>query len=254
MNPDKAFRQNLGFSRQDDAKKFLAAKDVVPKLDFAYLADLNSRLEEIVRRLDAAVSEECRVKNIDAFIREQIEAPFIYLRDHEVLARMNNQGRRPEKVYFNWLRGNVFTEYFSPVLAQIFEVDVAAIERIGDDSLVDPQFFLRTGKADLEIKLSGKSVRIEVQAGFQGKNDIKRHKIEEARRVFGESGLETFVFHLDLFNGKAAMISLNEINDEDQFWEARSEFEGQVVFRVSDSAFTWRLSEGPPTLRAMIER
>ena len=43
------YRKELGFTNQGDVKKFFAAKDIAPTVDYAYIALLNGRLIDIVK-------------------------------------------------------------------------------------------------------------------------------------------------------------------------------------------------------------
>jgi|GEM_PF-5400980 hypothetical protein len=46
----KEYRQKLGFTNQQDVKKFFAGKDIVPTVDFNYIALFNDRLINIVKK------------------------------------------------------------------------------------------------------------------------------------------------------------------------------------------------------------
>ena len=50
-----------------------------------------------------------------------------------------------------------------------------------------------------------------MQSGFTGINDIKQHKVLEAKRVFRDDGTSTLAIHIDLYNGQVAFIKLDEI-------------------------------------------
>jgi hypothetical protein len=45
----KEYRQKLGFTNQQDVKKFFAGKDIIPTIDFNYIKLFNYRLVEITR-------------------------------------------------------------------------------------------------------------------------------------------------------------------------------------------------------------
>jgi hypothetical protein len=61
----KDYRKSLGFANQDDVRKFFAAKEITPAVDYAYIDLLNSRLVEIVKKLDSVVCNE--IKQNDLF-------------------------------------------------------------------------------------------------------------------------------------------------------------------------------------------
>ena len=242
----KEYRHKLGFGNQTDAKNFFGAKDLLPTVDFAYLDALNHRLYEIVDRINAVVAPNVRLDDESAFKTEHIDHPFEIMRTNEILPLLNNQGRRPEGVYFNWMRGYIVSNFFLKALGIVFEVDIADIDLIGDDDFRSAETFKRTPKADLSINLKGNGmVRIEMQAGFTGTNDIKQHKVLEAKKVFREEGIHTLAVHFDLYNGQVAFIKLDEVEDDSVQWITRSQMEGQMVFNIDQNSFVWKITESP---------
>src|SRR3989344_7525273 len=242
----KQYRQKLGFGNQADTKDFFGAKDIVPTVDLNYLKLLNKRLYEIVERINSVVSSETKLVDLSVFKKENIDRPFKIMQANDILPRLNNQGRRPEDVYFNWMRGFVISNFFLKALGLVFEVDTARISLIGDDDLKKVETFKRTPKADLEIRLNGKKrIRIEMQSGFTGTNDIKQHKALEAKRVFREDGVHSLAIHIDLYNGQIAFIKLDEIEDGDVNWITRQQMEGQTVFNIDQNNFVWKITEPP---------
>ena len=168
------------------------------------------------------------------------------MKGSNILPVLNNQGRRPEQVYFSWMRGFVISNYFLKALGIIFEVDTTNIDLIGDDDLRHVETFIRTPKADLEIRLAGKEkIRIEMQSEFTGTNDIKQHKVLEAKRVFNDSGIGTMAIHLDLYNGQVAFIRLDQIENDNVDWITRTQMEGQLVFTINQNYFVWKITERP---------
>lgn len=243
----KEYREKLGFTNQNGIKAFFAAKDITPTVDYGYIDLLNTRLEEIVKKINQLVDKSIKIENSERFCDENIKRVFNKLKSHNILPRLNNQGRRPEEVYFSWMRGFVISAYFLNALQQIFEVDIKDITLIGDDDLENIEFFKRTPKADLQVNLkNGEKIRIEVQSGFQGINDIKQHKVLEARRIKREAGASSMVIHFDLFNGQVAFVKIDEINDDNINWITRQQMEGQTVFNIDQNYFVWKLMEKPP--------
>jgi hypothetical protein len=49
----KAYRKELGFTNQGDVKKFFAGKDITPTVDYNYIQLLNSRLVEIIKKMNS---------------------------------------------------------------------------------------------------------------------------------------------------------------------------------------------------------
>ena len=245
----KEYRKELGFTNQGDVKKFFAGKDITSTVDYNYIELLNTRLVEIIKKINSLVSSNIKISNIDKFCTDTVELVFNKLRDNNIIQRLNNQGRRPEQVYFSWMRGYIIANYFLQALSQIFEVSLEDISLIGDDDLVNIESFKRTPTADLEIALNnGNKLRIEVQSGFVGVNDIKQHKVLEAKRIFESESISSLAIHFDLFNGQVAFIKLDEIEDDSVNWITRQQMEGQTVFNIDQNYFSWKLTETPPSL------
>ena len=245
----KEYRKELGFTNQNDVKKFFAGKDITPVVDYNYIKLLNDRLVEIIKKINLLVSSDIKISNIDKFCTDNVELVFNKLRDNNIIQRLNNQGRRPEQVYFSWMRGYIVSNYFLKALSKIFDVSFEDISFIGDDDLLNIESFKRTPTADLEIALNdGNKLRIEVQSGFVGVNDIKQHKVLEAKRIFESESISSLAIHFDLFNGQVAFIKLDEIEDDSINWITRQQMEGQTVFNIDQNYFSWKLTEIPPSL------
>lgn len=249
----REYRRKLGFPNQNDAKNFFGAKDISPTVDFSYVELLNKRLYELVQRIDGVISDSIKAKSLKEFKREYIEHPFKIMKANKIFPLLNNQGRRPEQVYFSWMRGFVISNFFLGALGLIFDVDAKKIALIGDDDLKNVDTFKRTPKADLEIKLNGMGkIRIEIQSGFTGINDIKQHKVLEAKRVFQDLKIPTLAIHFDLYNGQAAFLKLNTIRDDSVNWITRQQMEGQTVFNIDQNHFVWKLTEPPKKYSELI--
>ncbi|CAB5494733.1 hypothetical protein THERMOT_165 [Bathymodiolus thermophilus thioautotrophic gill symbiont] len=245
----KKYRLELGFSNQGDAKFFLAAKDIKPSIDYAYIAFLNKRLIEILENLNKILVDDLKNNNLNLFSKEHIVRPYKILKKNDMILKLNNQGRRPEQVLFSWLRGFALVELFKPIFAKLFEIDANLMTNIGDDDLKNIDTFKRTPTADLQIQKNGEVINIEVQAGFQGVNDIKEHKVREAKKVFQNENIKTVCIHIDVFNGQVAFIRLDSIKDNDVNFVTRQQMEGQSVFSIDQSYFKWRLLDALPSLK-----
>jgi hypothetical protein len=242
----RQYRQKLGFSNQADVKNFFGAKDITPTVDFNYIDLLNKRLYEIVDRLNKVVVDEIKIDNLNSFKKQNIVRVFGVMKKGNILPKLNNQRRRPEQVYFSWVQGYIISNYFSRAISIIFGVPVSAISSIGDDDLRNIKTFKRTAKADLEITLNKKEkVIIEIQSGFTGTNDIKQHKVIEAKKVFNDFRKHTLAVHFDLYNGQVAIIKLDEIEDDSVNWITRQQMEGQTVFNIDQNHFVWKITEPP---------
>ncbi|KKR09447.1 MAG: hypothetical protein UT37_C0020G0002 [Parcubacteria group bacterium GW2011_GWA2_39_18] len=242
----RQYRQKLGFANQIDIKNFFGAKDIIPSVNYNYIKLLNQRLYNIVDKINSVVASEIKINNLAAFKKSYIDRTFEIMKRSDILPILNNQGRRPEQVYFSWMRGYVISNYFLKALGLIFGVDTSKIDLIGDDDLSSVETFKRTPKADLEIRLNGKEkIRIEMQSGFTGINDIKQHKVLEAKRVFQNKKIHTLGIHIDLYNGQAAFIKLDDIEDNSVNWITRQQMEGQTVFNIDQNYFVWKIIENP---------
>jgi len=248
----KEYRLKLGFTNQQNVKKFFGAKDITPTVDFNYIALLNNRLAKIIKKINDIVTPEIQIHNLELFIDENITKVFIKLKSHHIIEKLNNQGRRPEEVYFSWMRGYIISTYFLKALQIIFNTDLSNIKIIGDDDLVNIDSFKRTPTADLEISFSNfEKIRIEMQSGFQGVNDIKQHKVLEAKKIVNEKNIPTIAIHFDLFNGQVAFVRLDTIKDNDINWITRQQMEGQTVFNIDANYFVWKLTDKPPKINEL---
>lgn len=248
----KEYREKLGFTNQNGIKAFFGAKDIVSEVDYKYLESLNGRLIQIVQKINLLVADEIKVDNFDLFCHENITTVFEKLKYNNIIVKLNNQGRRPEEVYFSWMRGFVISSYFLKALSQIFDVDIENIDLIGDDDFSNIETFKRTPKADLQINLqNGEKIRIEVQSGFQGINDIKQHKVIEAKKIKRDENIASLVIHFDLFNGQVAFVKIDEIDEDNVNWITRQQMEGQTVFNIDQNYFAWKLTEEPPKFISM---
>jgi hypothetical protein len=245
----KEYRLKLGFNNQNGVKNFFGAKDITPTVDYDYIKLLNSRLVDIVKKMNLVVNDEIRLQDLDLFIEKNIFQVFTKLKYYSIINKLNNQGRRPEEVYFSWMRGFVISSYFLKPISLIFGVDEESISLVGDDDFNSVETFKRTPKADLEIVLENKKkVRVEVQSGFQGINDIKQHKVLEAKKINREIGFLSVVIHFDLFNGQVAFVQIDNISDEDINWITRQQMEGQTVFNIDQNYFIWKLTDPLPQI------
>lgn len=244
----KEYREKLGFTNQSDLKKFFGAKDLVPTIDYEYIDGLNKRFFHIIDKINSIITSELRIKSVTNFWQQNVIAVYEKLKQNDTLLRLNNQGRRREEVYFSWMRGFVISAYFTKAIAQIFDISVDKIAVIGDDDLQNIETFKRTPKADLELQLKNQILRIEVQSGFQGINDIKQHKVLEAKRIKKEKNIASMLIHFDLFNGQVAFVKIDEIEDSNVNWITRQQMEGQTVFNIDQNYFLWKLIEKPPTI------
>lgn len=245
----KRYREELGFKNQNDAKSYLAGKDVIPDVDLGYIESLNNRIVDVIAAVDKILRNQHQEKIvISDFCQEHIFAPFKTIQHANLLPRLNNQGRRPEEVLFSWLRGYAVCEYFMPSFAKLFGIPRQSIRNIGDDDLRSIETFRRSPKADLQFKRNGSTIRLEIQSGFQGVNDIKEHKVREARRIHESERILTVCVHIDLFNGQVAFVRLDQIQNDDVNFVTRQQMEGQSVFSIDQNFFKWRLLDSMPPI------
>lgn len=237
----KEYRNQIGFTSQETAKEFLAGKDVEPQIDFGYIELLNERISCVIRNLNDVITNEAKRRDLDIFLEKHLVAPYSKLKNNNIISRLNNQGRRSEEVLFSWLRGYVASEFFCLAISKIFEIKLESILHIGEDDLNNIEIFKRGPRADLEIQRGSQKIRLEVQSGFQGVNDIKEHKIIEAHRVYAEGKTITVAIHFDFFNGQAAFVQLDRVPLENNpHFVQRAQMEGQRVLQIDARYFKWR--------------
>jgi len=242
------YRRCIGFTNQQTTKDYLSAKDIIADVDYKYVDQLIARVRDMYAHFNSAIHESVRERDFAEFAKHAIHIPFERIKSEDLIKTLNNQGRRPEQVLFNWLRGYAATEFMRPAIAHVFQVDPLSIESIGDDDFTSRETFRRTPRADLKVRVGKKTLRLEVQAGFQGINDVKQHKWLEATKVLTYSGDHTVCIHCDFYNGHVAFIPLSKIPENDMHWITRQQMEGQTVYNIDQNRFAWGLMNRPPRL------
>ncbi|RVY52246.1 restriction endonuclease [Helicobacter pylori] len=241
-NDFKGYRNLLGFNSQNAFKEFLGAKDIQPCVDFNYLNALKKRLIEIFSAINSIYCFKYNRYELECFFKNSIERVFSKIVDTHIIYKLNNQGRRPEEVCFSWMRGFLVAEFFKDFIACLFNTQKETIKFFGGDNFENTESFKRSPKADF---LLDNHLLLEVQSGFQGINDIKEHKVLEAKRRLITDKIPTIVVHFDLFNGQVACVEISKIKDNDLNWITRQQMEGQSVFNISQNFFDYKITEIP---------
>lgn len=236
------YRKLIGFTNQEIFKQFLKGKDINPTIDFNYISALNNRLVEIFTKFNDAYYFRYDAHELKLFFDNMLFGVYEIMKANNIIQVLNNQGRRREEVYFSWMRGYLAGEFFKRFIATIWNVSEDQISKIGDDDFSSLESFNRSGKPDLEIL---GLCRLEIQSGFQGINDIKQHKVLDAKARFRQDNIETYAMHFDLFNGQVACVNLSRIEDNDINWITRPQMEGQIVLNINQGFFLWRITEKP---------
>lgn len=243
----KEYRKELGFSNKTTLQTYFKAKDI-KQPNWPKIALCNDRLREIFTKLNNVVSDDIKLENIEEFCKK-IDFAFSIMKENGIIEKLNNQGREPDDVYYNWMRGYLVCEYFMPAIAKILEIKENSIRHIGKDDLTNIKTFTRSATADLEILVSAvKKIRLEIQAGYTGVNDIKQSKILEAKRIYDSEKTESYIVHFDLFNGLAAIINITNFHriPETSYHKA---FENTNVLSIKDEWFRWKLTENLNTFK-----
>ncbi len=240
----KEYRRKLGFTNQATLKKHFKATDII-SVNWDKIEKCNERLKEIFVEINGVVHPSIQWKSIK-LIHDEIDNAYSIMRKNNIFPRLNNFGRYPEDMYYNWMRGYVVCKYFTPALSAIFGVAEDSIKTVGHDSLTEIETFSQSPVADLELALDNKTVRLEIQSGYTGTNDIKEHKVREAKRAYRQEQVYSYVVHFDLFNGTMAIVDITNIDDNSIHWEIRTQMEGQRVFAIPDEAFRWFIPESVP--------
>lgn len=248
-NYERSFRASLGFKNQEKLTKYFKATDFVV-VNWDKIQQCNIRLKEICEKINVAISPDIQLQNIDEITAKITEA-FEIMRDNNIFLRLNNQGRNPDDVYYNWMRGYLICEMFIPAMAKIFKVPTSNISHTGQDDLTNLKTFARSATADLEIRTTtNKKIRLEMQAGYTGTNDIKRSKITEAINRKKNDNIDTYVVHIDIFNGKVAIIDIS--NADESKIHYHKAYENTDVLTINSNCFLWKLSDSLPSLDAII--
>ena len=237
------FCARLGCTNQKSAKTFLSAKDLRPSIDEAFLKKLTTRCAMIFKRLNAAVHPGISHDDIEGFIKTNIHYTASKLAEAGLLDKFNNHGRRSECMAYNWLRGFAVLMFFRPTISKIFGVRIEDITFGGKDHELNVTTFKKSPLADISIK---PGLKVEIQAGFQNKNDLKKHKITEALKQFNENSSRTILIHFDLFNGKAAVKDITNLGKKKLKYQARAAMEGKEVFELPPHFFNWDLTKAIP--------
>jgi hypothetical protein len=149
-------------------------------------------------------------------------------------------------VYYSWLRGYAIAEFLLPALRALFKVLPDQIENAGGDRLRNPDDFEQTAAADYIVRPDEKQTwRVEIQSGFTNLHDIKKHKFDEAQRVFSCEKEPSAVLHFDVLSGRVAIVALHTRGPSPSPWVVRRQFEGQQVAEIPESAFTWSVANEP---------
>ncbi len=251
LTAEQKFRKDMGFTSQGRIKQFYKATDFIC-INWDKIRQLNERLKDIFTRLHGVIHSSIRIDDLDAFC-SNIDTAFEIMRDNNIFPRLNNYGRLPEGVYYNWMRGYCVAQYFTKAIAILLDVEEKAIRQIGMDNLDDIETFSQSPMADVEVCIQdGTTIRFEVQSGYTGINDIKKHKVDEAKRVYLSEGIRSYVIHFDLFNGRVAIVDVSEIDDTNTNYTINERFEGQTVFSIPAEAFRYKLVDPPPAFAEIV--
>ncbi|MBE6790289.1 MAG: restriction endonuclease [Ruminococcaceae bacterium] len=238
------YRRQLGFTNQENLKKHFKATDIIC-INWDKIEQCNQRLKDMFRQINRTVHPSVKWINMNE-IDYEIDNAYTIMRENDILPHLNNYGRYPEDLYYNWMRGYIVCKYFAPALARIFNVPEEQIRTVGHDSLAEIETFSQSPVADLEIRIDNTIIRLEIQSGYTGVNDIKAHKVREAQRAFRYEQILSYVVHFDLFNGTMAIVDITNIDENSIHWVTRAQMEGQRVFSIPDEAFCWFLPDEPP--------
>jgi len=237
------YREKIGFTNQQILKSFFKGLDCYI-INEELLKKYNRRLEEIFEKINSIIPSRFR----DTNLANRLNSTYNIIKDNKIVEKLTNQGRSPEHVYYNWMRGYLVCECFKKSFAHMFSIKESELQSIGEDDLTNPKTFKRTAKADLGFIKNQQQYRLEIQSGFTGVNDVKETKINEALKRKAESNIITFVIHIDLFNGAAAIIDINSERRNIIQWDKRKAFEDSTVYSIPKSKFTWNITENPPVI------
>lgn len=90
--------------------------------------------------MNQTVNQSVRWENMTP-IRNEIDGADLVVKENRIFPRLNNNGSSPEDMYYNWTRGYIVCEFFTPALSQIFGDQEAAMKTVGHDSLSEIKTF-----------------------------------------------------------------------------------------------------------------
>ncbi len=237
---NRDFRKKLGFTNATNLKKFYKATDLKENnINWSLIESYNQRLYEISINLNNAIHNDIQI-DIEK-LKEKIECTYQNIKQYNLIANFNNNGRPYEDVYYNWMRGFLICEFFKKAICLAFNINENNFYCIGNDDTKNPKTFSKSATADIEIKLNNNKIRLEIQSGYTGKNDIKLSKINEAKNC----RVETYIIHFDLFNGKVAIIDILNSNIEtiNKYAKENPLHEGTMEISIPQEAFCWDLTD-----------
>lgn len=240
----REFRKKIGYTNASELKKYYKATDIAD-INWSKIEQYNQRIKDMFSAINRGIHDSIRHDHLEEF-NLKIDEAYHILRENKIIPKLSNYGRSPEAVYYSWMRGYAVLEFFVDALAAVFNVPREAIRNVGHDQLTSIETFSQSPTADLEITLDDNRVRLEIQSGFTGANDIKAHKVKEAKKIFQNEQIVSYIVHFDLFNGCVAIVNISNINDDSIHWESRQQFESQRVFAIPDDAFKWFLPDELP--------
>lgn len=88
------------------------------EINWKKIEQYNSRIKDIFQKLNTVVHESIRYDDITDF-NHKIDGAYQILKDNDIIPRLNNNGRPPEDVYYNWMRGYAVCEFFQK-LCQLY--------------------------------------------------------------------------------------------------------------------------------------
>ena len=225
---EQNFRKALGFTNQEKLKKYFKATDF-QVVNWERIKELNIRLKDMSSKINDALSPEIQNDDI-SIIHKKIDEAFQIIKDNDLFPHLNNQGRNPDDVYYNWMRGYIICELFIKAIAILFNVNESKIDHIGKDDLANIDTFSRSATADLQINTENETIRLEIQGGYTGINDIKRSKITEAKNNY----------------------YISNPDSSKLVYTKNSRFEGVETLSIKHEWFTWKLSDPLPDITSLV--
>ena len=106
----KEFRKSMGFTNKGKYKEWLKGKDIVIP-NYPLIEKYNSRISTIFNNINQQLSIPYG-GNIDADIIHAYNT----MKKHNIIQRLNNNGRACEEVYYKWMQGYLAERVFTPFM------------------------------------------------------------------------------------------------------------------------------------------
>lgn len=222
MNP---YLKSLHFKNQQTLRKWLTAKDIVIP-NWELLEVRNNRLIDIFQAINKTLPIQ-----YTGDVKSDVLGAYDSIRKHNLLFKMNNNGRSMEDVYYTWMQGYICEKVFTPFMCDVLQL--TSLRRNGKDDITDAESFKRLSDADLVDET--KQIMVEVQCGTHlGNCHIKKQKVDKALQ---QNKYTTYLFSFRLMHGTWCKINLNELAKSDVVFRKNELWENSLCWDIPNNMY-----------------